>query len=340
MSKAVLPARARVRRRGSGGSRSPASCRRSTSSVRSSIARVPSVPSVAIRPPRRHGDRVGRDVAAGEAPVTASCTRSSGRVGRRTDATVRGRRSSPRSRSSSSQNGPWRPIDHPAVQVGVGPVADRPVEVRARAAAAVRSRRPARRRRPGSGRRAAPARAGRRPRASVRPATTPDGSPSRRARGPRAARPSAPRDVDVDRPDRRPRLEVGLRAAVGGERDRPAVGMPRDVRDAPVAARDLARPAPASIDDEQVRPAVAVALLVPAPVGAGDPAGDGGLVRGPTSRAATIGGSGPTMNRGGSTSAVKARRRPSGDQAISPTAPCRPDLRGSRVARALGGRGS
>ena len=37
-----------------------------------------------------------------------------------------------------------------------------------------------------------------------------------------------------------------------------------------------------------------------------------------------IGGTGPTRKRGGSTSAVNASRRPSGDHASSPTAPCRP----------------
>ena len=103
-------------------------------------------------------------------------------------------------------------LDHPAGQVGVVPVADRPVEVR--------RERPARRRavgradeaRSGSGRRERPGRPTPTPRASGRPARTPGGSPSRRARGARAAPRPSPRlavgRVRVDRPDRRPRREV------------------------------------------------------------------------------------------------------------------------------------
>ena len=175
-------------------------------------------------------------------------------------------------------------------------------------------------------RRAALARACRRRRSSVRRATRRRGSPSRRSRAPRVG--SRLALIDVDRPDRRPPVEVGLRPAIAGEGDRPVVGMPRDVGDAPVAARDLARSAAREVHDEEVRPAVEMALLVPAPVGAGDVADD----RAPSSEPALprreIGVVLPTMNRGGSTSAVNARRWPSGDQAISPTAPCRPTLAG------------
>ncbi len=89
--------------------------------------------------------------------------------------------------------------------------------------------------------------------------------------------------VHVHRPDRGARREVRVRAAIAGEDHGPAVGVPRDVADAPVAAGDLPRHgAPLQVDDPQVRPAVDVALLVPAPVDAVDPAGAGAvLVGGP-----------------------------------------------------------
>ena len=107
------------------------------------------------------GDRVGRDVARrARRRSTASCTRL--RVEpedvRMRAAAVGDRRDEP---LVVEPERPVAPVDHPAVEVGVDPVADRPVEVRARAATAVRSRPPARRGRPGSRRRAAPARGGR-----------------------------------------------------------------------------------------------------------------------------------------------------------------------------------
>ena len=97
------------------------------------------------------------------------------------------------------------------------------------------------------------------------------------------SRPSPPRPapraaagclaVDVDGPDRRPRTQVRLRAAIGGECDGPAIGAPRQLVNAPVAGRDAPRPRPAAgFDDEQVRPAIQVSAGVEPPIGPGDAA--------------------------------------------------------------------
>ena len=84
-----------------------------TSTVISSIARMPSVPERRRPAPfARHADRVGRDVGP-----PASRRRSRGRAAGRSRVDpervrmgpARGPRSSRRSRSSSSQTGPWRP---------------------------------------------------------------------------------------------------------------------------------------------------------------------------------------------------------------------------------------
>ena len=100
-------------------------------------------------------------------------------------------------------------------------------------------------------------------------------APSRPERAPRAAR--YPASSTSTRPDRRPRVEIGFRAAVAGEGDRPAVGVPGDLRDTPVAARHLPWPAVGHVEDEQMRPSVAMPLLVPAPVRPGDVPGHGRL---------------------------------------------------------------
>ncbi len=139
--------------------------------------------------------------------------------------------------------------------------------------------------------------------------------------------------IDIDRPDRRPPVEVWLRTAVGGERDRSAVGMPRDVRDAPVAARDLARPGRPRIDDKEVRPPVAMALLVPSPVGAGDVARDGGLIRArlpaPRDRPGLAGDEAGRVDLGGEREAPAVGRPGDLADRAMPA-----HLRGSRVGRA------
>ena len=109
------------------------------------------------------------------------------------------------------------------------------------------------------------------PRSSGHPATRRACRPGPRARGPRLG--SGVLGVDVDRPDRGPRQEVRVRPLVGGEGDGPPVGRPGELRDAPVARRDLAgRGAARRLDDVQVGPPIERALLVPLPVEASDPA--------------------------------------------------------------------
>ena len=85
--------------------------------------------------------------------------------------------------------------------------------------------------------------------------------------------------VDVDRPDRRPRMKVGLRPSIGLEGDRPAVGAPRDMVDAPVSRRHPPWPCgPLHADDEQVRPAVEMAAAFESPVDPRDPARRRGVI--------------------------------------------------------------
>ncbi len=177
---------------------------------------------------------------------------------------------------------------HPAVEVGVGPVADHAIELgvqlvgrplavawadddaRAEVVERLRLEEADGRQPP----------AVRRPGRVIRPA----------ARGHDLARlaPFAAAAIHVDGPDRRAGDEIRLRAAIGREGDGLAVRVPGDVEYAPVASRHLARLRAGPIDDEQVRPPIAVALAVPAPVGPGDPAGArlGGLGRGTPLRAA------------------------------------------------------
>ena len=224
---------------------------------------------------------------------------------------------------------PVSPIDDPAVQIRIDPVADRSIEVRseqARLSGAVG--------RPDDDARDHVVERLRLEQAAGRdPASV--GRPRRMARPARSehlARLGAAL-IDIDRPDRRPPVEVGLRTAIGGERDRSAVGMPRDVRDAPVAARDLARPGRPRIDDKEVRPSVSMALLVPSPVGAGDVAGDGGLIRArlpaPRDRPGLAGDEAGRVDLGGEREAPAVGRP--GDLADRAMLA---HLRGSRVGRA------
>ncbi len=175
--------------------------------------------------------------------------------------------------------------DHPAVHVGVRPVRDRPVQVRGERVGRPRAVRGCKQ----------DARAQVVER--VRLEQSPNREPASVRREGRIGRPAVGRQdlagfhgsigvlgdaartggalrVHVHGPDRRPRSQVGLVAAVGGEGDRPPVRVPDDVADAPVAGRDLARDgAGPGVDHEQVRPAVEVPGLIPAPVGPGDAAG-------------------------------------------------------------------
>ena len=99
----------------------------------------------------------------------------------------------------------------------------------------------------------------------------PAGEPAQLARA-RTGRGSRRRVSRASRPDGPAGMKVGVGLAIRRERDRRAVGVPRDPLDAPVALGQLARRRAArGIDDEQVRPAVDEALLVVAPV---DPADD------------------------------------------------------------------
>ncbi len=76
-----------------------------------------------------------------------------------------------------------------------------------------------------------------------------------------------------DRPDRRERPEVGVRARVGRVDDPASVGRPGDALRVRLLARQPARLRPlADRADPDGVPAIAVAHLVPAPVGPGDPA--------------------------------------------------------------------
>ena len=89
------------------------------------------------------------------------------------------------------------------------------------------------------------------------------------------------RGVHVHGPDRGPWHEIRFGASVRAEGDGPTIRMPGDIADAPVAAGRLARLRPwAGLDDEQVRPAIAMALLVPTPVGPRDVPRAGGVLRG------------------------------------------------------------
>ena len=132
-------------------------------------------------------------------------------------------------------------VHEPAGEVGVDPVADRPVEVRGEM---LRRPRAVGRSEDDAGLMSSSGSGSRMPIAAIQ---RPSGRPAgwfAQPPGARTSRGSAcVAVVDVDRPDRRSRVEVGLGAAIAREGDRPAVGVPRDVRDAPVAARDLARSA-------------------------------------------------------------------------------------------------
>ena len=179
---------------------------------------------------------------------------------------------------------PVRPrptADHPAVEIGVRPVADRPVEPRCERPRRARSVRRADQ----------DSRAGIVQWIGFEHTDGREPAPVGRERGP-AGEPGHAEHrtrrlvvVHVDGPDGRPWVRVGGCAQVRRERDRPAIGRPAEVDRAPVAARDLARPGTRmSLDDEQVRPAVEMAGPVPAPIRARDPSGQrravGGLCAG------------------------------------------------------------
>ena len=212
-------------------------------------------------------------LTAGRWPVgPGRARRSVNRCGR--DATlIRDRRDD---RRRVDPDGAVPPGDHPARQVAVDPVADRPVEVRgevdrrAGAAAVGRSDQ--------HGRADVVARLGlqdadRRDPAAVRGDR---GLGGRAARGEDLARLGGPASPGASTSTAQI-VDLGARSGCGPrslvKTTRPPVGMPGDVAHAPVAARDLPRRGAAcEVHDEQVRPAVQVALLVPAPVDAVDPA--------------------------------------------------------------------
>ncbi|MAT04818.1 MAG: hypothetical protein CL424_07225 [Acidimicrobiaceae bacterium] len=78
--------------------------------------------------------------------------------------------------------------------------------------------------------------------------------------------------IDVDAPDRGTGPPVGFVALVGFERNGPAVRVPDDRCHTPVAGRDPSWCRPTvGRHDEQMRPVIAVARLVPTPVGTRDP---------------------------------------------------------------------
>ena len=114
-------------------------------------------------------------------------------------------------------------VGRPAVQVGVDPAADRPVERGREQPRRSRSHRPARRRCPGSSRRGRPRSGTRPPRSTARPATT----PARTAQPPsaRTSRGSAARGASRRRRNgRRPRSTAAARRprrVVGPRRRRP-----------------------------------------------------------------------------------------------------------------------
>ncbi len=181
--------------------------------------------------------------------------------------------------------------DHPAVEVGIDPVADRPVQLGVQRVG-----------RGGTVGRAEqdvgahvverlaledpdrgdPATIGR-PGGVIRPAVR--GKDLARFGDRARAAALVPPRVDVDGPDRLVQAQVGIGSASGGERDRPAVGVPCDVLHAPVASGDLAGSRPRAIHDEQVRPPIQVSFAIPAPVGTRDAASEGrGWVGGPLAR--------------------------------------------------------
>ena len=177
------------------------------------------------------------DVAPGESDRVAVRTavhRDPPEAPRMRPAAIRDERDDPRSVGVPGRSRPR--VDHPAGQVRVRPVPDRPVQVRGDGDGGRRAVRRTRRTASATGRRRSPGRPRPRPRSTGRRASTRAGSRDPRAPGSRAAVTGPPSPSTSDLPDRRPRPPVGVGAWIGHEGDRPAVRPPGEPGD---AARDI-----------------------------------------------------------------------------------------------------
>ena len=265
------------RRAGADAARAAGAARRAgRSTVRSSIGRSSSVATT------RHdaagdAERPGRDVGVGRAArARRPAGRSPGRTGSATAGPGPASLTSATSASGAAQNGPGRdeaiqPLRSVSFQAPIG---------RSRSGASATA-------------------AGRRPPSASNGATNSPGSSSssgsatstptqasQRPSGEKAGRARVPGEADGlaaarrrrragHDPDRGQRPEVGVGPRVGDEGDRAAVGRPGDPasRRSPGGSAGAASRPRGRGPTQTCVPAVAVAHLVPAPVGAGDPAG-------------------------------------------------------------------